>query len=356
MRNSRPRLRAASWTLVAAVLLGLTSAAVALAAPPRELSQPTLEGGPFREGRTIVAGNGVWANSPTSFTYRWLRCDGSGTNCSPIPGETAQSYRLVQADVGRTVLVHVTARNADGSTTANSKPSPVIGDDVAPRNTRLPSISGTAAPGSTLTAEPGAWTGAPESFTFTWLQCDAGGNGCRDTGSRGRTYGVRTDDVGRTLRVRVRAQNDRGASSATSPQTAVVTQPGAPAQPGTAVAISRVSLPDRLVLSDVSFTPAAIRFRDEVVTLRIRVSDTRGRLVQGALVLAEGIPFGRVDVSPETLTDGNGVATVTFRPTVRLPLQPQTALQVFLRARKPGENVLAGVSTRRLVQVRIAPG
>lgn len=356
MKRRRPSLRAASWTLVVAVLLGLTTAATAVAAPPREVSQPTLEGGPFRQGRTIFAGNGVWANSPTSFSYRWLRCDTNGSNCAAIAGATAQTYRLVQADVGRTVLVHVTARNADGATTANSKPSPVIGDDVAPRNTRLPSISGSTVPGGTLTAEPGAWTGSPDSFTFFWLQCDAAGNGCRETGSRGRTYGVRSEDVGRTLRVRVRARNDRGTSDAISAQTAVVAQPGGGVQPGVAVPIARVSLPDRLVLSSVSFTPAAIRVRDEVVTLRVRVTDTRGRLVQGALVYAEGVPFGRVDVSPETLTDATGVATVTFRPTVRLPLQPNTAVQFFLRARKPGENLLAGVSTRRLVQVRIIPG
>jgi hypothetical protein len=90
--------------------------------------------------------------------------------------------------------------------------------------------------------------------------------------------------------------------------------------------------------------------------MRVRVTDTRNRLVQGALVLADAIPFGRVNTSAETATDANGIATITFRPTIRLPIVRNTAVQFFLRARKAGEDVLAGVSTRRLIQVRVVPG
>ena len=41
-----------------------------------------------------------------------------------------------------------------------------------------------------------------------------------------------------------------------------------------------------------------------------------------------------------------------MNPTANMPLKPG-ALVVFVRARKPGDNLLAGVSTRRLVQVSI---
>jgi hypothetical protein len=109
------------------------------------------------------------------------------------------------------------------------------------------------------------------------------------------------------------------------------------------------------VISAISFTPTAIHNRRDVLTMRVRVTDTRNRLVQGALVLAEGIPFGRVNVSAETPTDAKGIATITFRPTTRLPIVRNSSVQFFLRARKAGENVLAGISTRRLVQIRIVP-
>jgi hypothetical protein len=295
----------------------------------------------------------VWANAPTSFSYRWLRCDTAGNNCTRISGATSQGYRLVRADVGRTVRAIVVARNADGSTSANTKPSPIIADNVLPQNTSPPTISGTPVVGGTLTASPGTWTGAP-SFSFVWLQCDANGANCVDTGSRGRTYGVRATDLARTIRVQVTARNPRGTSTATSAQTGLVR--ASVSGPGPAVPVSAVSLPDRLVITAVSFSPRAIPNRATTMTMRVRVNDTRGRLVSGALVLASGIPFGRVTNMPETATDGSGFATLRFRATTRLPIRRNTALQIFLRARKPGENPLAGVSTRRLVQVRIVPG
>jgi hypothetical protein len=349
MQNSTRR-RAAAAAVLATALVALVTAASALAAAPRNTAPPTLDG-TFRQGSTIRTTNGSWANSPTSFSYRWLRCDSQ--NCTRITGATGRSYRLVQADVGRSVVSEVTARNADGAATARSAFSPRVADNVVPQNSSPPTVSGSAVVGATLTADPGTWTGAP-NFQFVWLQCDAAGATCADTGARGRTYGVRTEDLGRTIRVQVRATNGRGSTTAASAQTAVV-RAGA-AGPGPAVPVSSVSLPDRLVISAVSFTPSAIRNRTTTMTLRIRVSDTRGRLVSGALVLASGIPFGRVTTMPEVATSSSGIATLTFRPTARLPIVRNTAVQFFLRARKPGENALAGISTRRLVQVRIVPG
>ncbi len=354
MKRTTRRRSAAVSALLAAALVALVAAATALAARPGEISQPTIEEGPFRQGSTLRANKGAWSNNPTSYAYQWQRCAGDGSGCATIAGATELRYRLVQADVGRTIRLLVTASNADGSRTANSKPSPVIGDNARPRVTAEPTISGSAVVGQQLTANHGSWTNVPDRYAYQWQQCDANGNGCKGiSGATARIFGVRSEDVGRTLRVRVTAINPFGRTAKESNPTAFVrTSAGA----GPAVPISAVSLPDRLVISAVSFSPTAIRSRNETVTLRVRINDTRGRLVQGALVLAEGIPFGRVDVSGETQTDSNGIATITFRPTVRLPIRRDTAVQFFLRARKAGENVLAGVSSRRLVQIRIVPG
>jgi hypothetical protein len=52
------------------------------------------------------------------------------------------------------------------------------------------------------------------------------------------------------------------------------------------------------------------------------------------------------------VTGSNGWATIQFFPTRLMPLH-KAALVFFVRARKPGERLLSGVATRRLVQVGI---
>ena len=352
MRTSLRR-RVGATTALAATLVGLVAAASALAAAPRTTSPPTLEGR-YRQGSTLSTSNGLWANNPTSFSYRWQRCDSAGNNCATIAGATSNEYRLVQADVGRTVRSLVTARNADGSSTANSRQSPVIADNTAPANTAVPTISGNAVVGEQLTANEGSWTAAPDRYTYQWQQCDAAGSACAAIGgATGKIYGVRSADLGRTLRVAVTAVNPRGRTTAVSGPTGIVRSTGSGG--GTAVSITNVSLPDRLVASAATFSPSTIQNRLQTITMRVRVNDTRGRLVQGALVYATGVPFGRITAMPEVATNSSGIATLTFRPTARLALQRGTAVQIFLRVRKPGENPLAGVSSRRLIQIRIAP-
>ena len=67
----------------------------------------------------------------------------------------------------------------------------------ARRTPRKPTITGTPpVVGNTLTAENGTWTGAT-TFSYQWQQCDANGNNCVDiSGATGKTYGVRSTDVG----------------------------------------------------------------------------------------------------------------------------------------------------------------
>src|SRR5687768_13136431 len=87
----------------------------ALAAPPGNVTRPTITGTPA-EGQTLTATDGTWTNNPTAFQYQWQRCRPDGLGCAAIAGATQKTYVVRSADVGRTLRVRVRAVNADGAT------------------------------------------------------------------------------------------------------------------------------------------------------------------------------------------------------------------------------------------------
>lgn len=346
------------WITLGVIAISGALAGSAVAAAPSNTTQPSISGKEMT-GQTLTANKGQWTGNPTDFDYQWQRCNRNGESCGNISGQTNDTYKLTDNDVGNTVRVQVTAKNGDGATSANSKETDVISGDAAPRNTQKPTISGKPAVGETLTADPGVWAEGP-TFSYQWQQCDKDGAKCQDiNGATGKTYGVRAGDKDNTLRVEVTGKNLVDSTKANSDTTTVVT--GAAGSPppvgvGGALSISAVTLPDRLVISQIKFTPSVIRTRAQPITARFKITEINaGRPVTGALVYALGVPSNRVSVAGEVATDATGWATVRFNPLRAMPLKRGAQLTFFVRARKSGENPLAGVSSRRLVSVRISP-
>jgi hypothetical protein len=232
--------------------------------------------------------------------------------------------------------------------------APSAAQQYAPTNTTRPAISGTAQEGSTLTAGTGTWTGdQPIVYTYQWRRCNAAGASCVNIPNAvERTYAVTATDVGNTLRVAVTARNSQGATTAESAQTGVVVRRAAPA-PGASRNVSQVNPPDRLIVDRVQFTPTVIRSRTQPITIRVKVLDTQGFAVQDALVFIRSTPIV-TSTPPEGRTGADGWATFQVVPQADMPLRNGYAIQYFVRARKQGDNPLAGVSGRRLVQVRTA--
>ncbi len=104
----------------------------------------------------------------------------------------------------------------------------VAASTATPINTAVPEISGSAAPGQTLTGTTGLWSNDPTSFAFQWLRCpQSGGQGdgsdCGQiAGATTSTYTLVGDDVGFTIRVRVTATNADGSASAASNPSSIV--------------------------------------------------------------------------------------------------------------------------------------
>lgn len=230
----------------------------------------------------------------------------------------------------------------------------------APSNTSPPTISDTTpAEGQTLTANPGTWSGdQPIVFSFQWLRCNPAGNNCVPipNGTQ-QTYTVQAADVGNTLRVRVTGTNSSGSSTATSAATSRVAE-APPREPraGQTISVAAVTPPERLLIDRVTFSPNPLRSRTAAFTVRVKVLDTRGFNVQGAVVFLRSTPLVTSSGGEQT-TDAQGFATFRVVPErdFRIIFRRGYNLQFFVRARKPGENPLAGVSTRRLVQVGIVP-
>ena len=226
---------------------------------------------------------------------------------------------------------------------------------AAPSNQSPPAVSGTPEEAKTLTTSDGTWTGtAPITFAYSWRRCDEDGGSCSQIGgATSKTYTLKKVDVGNTIRSRVTARNSDGSTSATSVPTAVIRVAAAPAPTGcngnAPIPIASVSLPDRLNIDGQSITPSVVVRSTQSITVRFRVT-CKGKVVQGALLYADAVPFNQFTRPAEQPTGADGFATLTMNRAGGYPAtNSQQLLVIFARARKAGEDVLGGVSTRRLV-------
>lgn len=88
----------------------------------------------------------------------------------------------------------------------------------APRNTAVPTITGTAQVGETLTRTTGTWAGSPTpTYATAWLA-----DGVVIAGETGATYDPVVADEGKKISVRITASNANGSAVAVSTETAAV--------------------------------------------------------------------------------------------------------------------------------------
>jgi hypothetical protein len=85
------------------------------------------------------------------------------------------------------------------------------GSPAAPTYISLPSISGTAQVGQTLTTSNGTWIGSPTGYMYQWLKASSS-----ISGATTNTYSPVTGDIGSLISVTVTATNAIGSGQATS--------------------------------------------------------------------------------------------------------------------------------------------
>lgn len=367
--------RAGSATAASEPTTLVGPAGPAVPVTPHNTREPSLAGTPV-QGQTLTANPGSWTGAGTiKLSYQWVRCGANGgqpdgSNCANIGGATTTKYVVAAGDVGSRLRVRVTARSPYGQQTAASNATAAVTPLASgpPRERTEPAIAGAPAQGQTLTATGGSWLGAtPITLAFQWVRC--GADGGRADGSNcaviprasAAKYVPQAADVGSRLRVRVTARNGKGAATAASNATVRITTANPELPPGAvrlpdgkySIPVTSVSLPTRLVINKAAFTPNPVRSRRTTLRLRVRIFDTRGYVVRDALVFARSTPLVTSPAGePRTATDG--WATLRMVPKASFPIRAGYNVQFFIRVRKPGDSLLAGVSSRRLVQVRTA--
>ena len=253
---------------------------------------------------------------------------------------------------------------ASGSLAATTTTTTTTTSTQKPDNTSPPTISGTPQEGQKLTGDKGTWSSHPTDFNYFWVRCDKNGGSCADiSGAHAATYTLTSADVGNTIRFKVQATNAAGSTFASSVPTAVIKTATAPPPPAPATGcpagsgpanVADVKAPARLVIDAQQSDPSVVRGDTQQITLRYHVSDTCGQSVQGALVYATAVPFGQLNIPPEQPTGSDGWAELSFRTLAGFPVtRHQQLIALFVRARKSGENLLAGISARRLFSLRV---
>jgi hypothetical protein len=183
---------------------------------------PTISG-VAAANQTLTAIPGTWtpavpATGAGSFTYQWF-ADGN-----LITGETRSTFRIRAADVtsGAEISVSVTGSVAGyGSRTEISTATNRVAASAFTA-TPVPTITGTARFGQTLTAVPGAWT--PTVATGTVLRYLWKRDGVVIEGAETATYVLAADDVGKRITVEVTGSRDLHATvTRASAPTAIVT-------------------------------------------------------------------------------------------------------------------------------------
>ncbi len=347
------------------------TATVVSSTAPKNTSEPVVSGS-LVVGQTLSGTTGTWSGTaPIAYALQWVRCPSNGGaadggNCTFISGATTSTYVLQNDDVGKRMRLRVRASNSAGSKTVASNATATVASATskAPTNQREPSISGSTTQGSTLKAAVGKWNGpTPITFAYQWVRCatDGGksdGSNCAFIPSaNGSSYTLQGDDVGKRLRVRITATNSTGSAVAASNPTAAV-KAGSQLPAGAirlpngqiSIPVSSVSLPAQLIIDRVEFSPNPVRSRQHPLTVRVHIADSRGYVVRDAIVFLRSVPL-LTTTPPEQRTGQDGWLTLQVLPRADFPLRNGYNVQFFVRARKDGDNPLAGVSARRLVQV-----
>jgi inosine-uridine nucleoside N-ribohydrolase len=212
-----------------------------------------------------------------------------------------------------------------------------------PTNTRLPTITGTAQQGQTLTMSPGSWTIAT-SVSDQWEDCDAFGGSCAAVAT-GTTYLLTASDVGHTIRV---VESVSGASGPvmSAPTSVVTALPSSPGSPPPLGGKPPVVPPPGTQSGRPHQAPGPGLTRAAIRALLVKLLARQGRAARiGRLLRGNGVSFSFAAPASGQLV----VAWYRARPHGRSVLMASVAV-TFRRARTATVRLTLTRAGRRLLR------
>ena len=178
-------------------------------------------------------GQVIWAMTGSGLSYTgthvWFH-----PNCGSEP-DGQSTWTLTDTSATEFTLTFCTAHPGDGAPDLSASPGHNVGSTqcfdltralapgqipAASADITLPSISGTAKAGDTLTCSTGMWTNSPTAYDYSWSV-----GGTPVVGATGATYKVPTADEGLTITCTVVAFNGGGAGPSATSHSVIIALP-----------------------------------------------------------------------------------------------------------------------------------
>ena len=180
---------------------------------PKNSELPKITG-EAKEGALLSASSGKWTGTePIAYEYEWVRCNAEGKSCAQAAAASIlATYTPVAADVGKTLIAKVIAKNIAGTASAESAKTEAV-KGILPTNVVLPVTVplGTTTSGSTVTATEGTWTGtATITYEWEWKICSTATSCKVEQKGTSNAFKVPASSGSKKLRVNVIATNPAG--------------------------------------------------------------------------------------------------------------------------------------------------
>ena len=288
---------------------------------------PTISG-TAQVGQTLTAdGTGIADEDGldnVTFSYQWMADD---TN---IQGATGSSYTLTEDDKGKAITVTVSFTDAEGNPeTLTSDPTGEVAAAPAQniQATGLPTISGMAQVGETLTADTSGIADEDGldnvTFSYQWMADDANIQGATD-----RAYTLADRDEGKTIKVIVSftddANNEESLTSDPIGEVAAKPNTQATGQP----TISGMALVGQTLTADVTGIADEDGLTNAVFSYQWMADDTNIQGATGSSYTLTEDDKGKAITVTVSFTDAEGnPETLTSDPTGEVAAAPAQNIQ-----------------------------